>query len=226
MPSQSVQQSHLCLVFSTVTARLCSCHAHLATSSSWGICSTVGFLFSKGIVLVSHRFFLLQRQRKKKAFMTGPLNAKAGACFRQVKKKKNTTLSALTSSCRRRGFHAKWREIQSTQSPAVTDAHAKMKSHLSSTGKSSEVLQPTKHFWSFRAKQCRVISLNNWNKHIMAPDGWVDTDWIFYFWVNLSFKGIVWHFWAYFLPCWAGLMYTGHVQGWCKQEIDCILWVL
>ena len=88
MPSQSVQQSHLCLVFSTVTARLCSCHAHLAASSSWGICSTVGFLFSKGIVLVSHRFFLLQRQRKKKAFMTGPLNTKAGACFRQVKKKK------------------------------------------------------------------------------------------------------------------------------------------
>ena len=110
MPSQSVQQSHLCLVFSTVTARLCSCHAHLAASSSWGICSTVGFLFSKGIVLVSHRFFLLQRQRKKKAFMTGPLNTKAGACFRQVKKKKkhdalcaDRFLSASRVSCKVEG---------------------------------------------------------------------------------------------------------------------------
>lgn len=79
--------------------------------------------------------------------MTGPLNRKADVCFRQVKKNKNdTTLSALKGSRLSRGFHAKWREIQNTQSPAAIEARLKMKSHLLSAGKSSEVLQSTKHF--------------------------------------------------------------------------------
>ena len=30
-------------------------------------------------------------------------------------------------------------------------------------GKSGEVLESAKHFWSFTAKQCCSISLNNWS---------------------------------------------------------------
>ena len=91
MPSQSVQQSHLCFSFSTVTARLYSCHAHLVTSSSWGICSTVGFLFSKGIVLVSRRFFLPQRQRKKKGIHDSTTQQEGRRVFQTGKKKQKTT---------------------------------------------------------------------------------------------------------------------------------------